>query len=797
MADSPLAHSAEDTSEADRAVAAVINFFANMSDAVVEAAEAVEAEAADEATAETADETDSSDGGDEDDADEDDELDAAIEALIEPPPTAADLRFRELMSSGTFADYLARVGEERCDNFDEPVSLYEMRHLQEAIQHSSRPFSSLATFVPKGWKRMALSEPGVNVRDGKANQLDLLHAAKNFELTVDGHSVHLIAAGGAVQYQLYHNMGAIDTLYRTYYPNSKTYPHDTDYFLVANSEEDYCYFNNASHDVMSRLAKKVYTLMRTNEPRTHNGSYSENDWTVSICRGVMTFMANNWSAVKYKVQVILRGPYRTDGAAVSGFDLPTCSVYAKIQESAIPKFFATTEGAYAAATSVQIVDLERRSTTFAKRVAQYFCRGVGVSFPQIDPERVASLLEASPNEAVELETMDFTIVLNPLNQQSKKLEPNMWECSLKMKIPRVMNNQASDYGGISPAREAKPNWWFYSALHQAMRHAARAPPFDGRELAPMPFYLQGHYELPADLPCDYQELVSQIVDLLYGPVDGASDHEKIAWTVADMSGAKTINYRRARNITHNRVIVHTLNVDIVDAARIQKRAQDAIRESGDFAQLVNVWPLLEPHIADVLDRVDRMRAGKAPIEWWVRGEPQRQWTASLNPAIVDSDEFFLVKQDEPRPAFLRERDELDATAPSILAEPTVMRVPQVEKIDDEEVDVEDLEPKSVEAIKCCLCLCNMYPGDKNTITLPCGHSMCLMNNEDSGCSGWVTLVRGDNMRVRCPICRDVPSETSEAGSIGDDDDDDDDPMSRLLRTVTFPRHIANVITLTE
>ena len=638
----------------------------------------------------------------------------------------APTSFMRLMTKGMFGDYLDTVAAERRDDFDSPVDLQKVYALQELISESPRPFSSLAAFVPPSWKRPDI-QPLSNIEEYSAVS-DTMFSMAGTRIETPCGVLRLVAAGGAVRHMLY-NKYTVEEYTNSAIRSESTLtlekPADIDYFAVADSEKDYAALQIATQEQMVEIARNIVsTTVRT----SFCSLYSDTEtYSFSVSRGVITLISRSRGVILKQVQIILRGPYKTAGAVISGFDLPACAVYLDRRDGAYGVRF-TTGGAYAAATGLQIVDVANRSTTFASRIAKYMARGVGIVLPEISPDEVRAEMEANP-EGFIIDTLDYRLHVLRASMQANT-EPNMWRCQIQLMggPNQKLTFIESDYSEEPDSEDLlHKDLWYYSATVTAIKHL-------GRETDPRPFkfYIRGSVEeFTEDMP---RILVPATVGEHLNTLEEhmARDDSTITSFILALAKTQRPGYH-IRTIMNSFTLRDVLGMNSETLEAVQKIVQHAWERRPYNIRYVDFRNLIVPYVEAALARM-RERASE-PIDLWVRFDPQRQWwTASMNPAVVDAVEYYNE--------FIRD---VDRRAPAGHVSP-------VEEKAEEEVGVDEEQPppREVETDKCPLCHEWIYPGGKNTITLPCGHIMCYTVSRN--CGGWVSVRR---ISDRCPMCREL------------------------------------------
>jgi len=535
------------------------------------------------------------------------------------------------MTVGTFGDYLDTAAAERHDDFDGPVDLDDVARLQRHLEYAglSRPFPELATFVPPNWTRTPVRtqeefDAEVMALEGACTDAYYFNLA-GVTLSVCGRWVRLVPAGGSVRTKLLKGEGT-EMKYNT------NHVPDIDYFVVAESQEDYDWFTDASNEHMSQLARDLMGLLVAKDGKPPAVSIRQ----YVINQGVITMHMPYFKQAS--VQIILRGPYKTAGAVISGFDLPSCAMYIdKAEEHPTGRVKFTTVGAYAAVTNVQIIDVANRSTTFASRVVKYMARGVGIALPNISTSEVKEKMKANPG-GFTIDTIDFCLHILPEEHQTG-VEPNMWRCQIEMLDGPQQSNKlsASDYMEMSEPVEVdmlKENTSLFRTLPKLLRVLGR-PDSISAKYRFNAFGGVKEMRHPNVIPSKVGDIIQRIDDGLremYGPDFGIR--------VLLYDQAHTVRPGLLINkIQYSFTMKDSLGMSSSELEEVQQKVADAwkLRKSTD--RYVDFTKLITPYLERAMSCL--MSHSEDVVNMWVRFDPQRQWwTASINPAVVDPADFY-------------------------------------------------------------------------------------------------------------------------------------------------------------
>ncbi len=398
---------------------------------------------------------------------------------------------------------------------------------------------------------------------------------------------------------------------------------------------------------------------------------------------------------RLKFQVILR-VYRSFGAAVHAFDVGASCVY---YDGAAT--YLTTMGAFAHAAGVNLVNPAYRSTTYERRLAKYAARGYGLGLVHICPEAFAAAREAGS-----LALPHIRVTFGP---EAAEIE--------------VGDGPASDYcpflDGWSGGNEFTQGWrdkWLN--LEQLVSGKNMFGFRLGEEGAP-------RVSLDWDPPILSDFLSAETLDSCFATVVPVTPR-----------GVPSFNPL---------ALVRYLGMTPGEVLALQERVLTAALKGRPLTDRDIRWHC-DPFCHRVLLRYAAVAT--APIEWWIRADPGRQYTASVEPRMEDPAEWYgaAVAARPPAPPV---SSSLPAAVPPPPAAPAEEAPP---KADDAET-------------VCAICLQTIFRGAANTITLACKHTYhAASRGECGGLFEWI-VVQG---KKSCPQCRAdygavaLPSPSSRA-----------------------------------
>lgn len=634
----------------------------------------------------------------------------------------------------TLGEFWERIDAQRVEDLPD-MALYSLEEAC-AIQKKlggARPFHQVATFAPPGWKRQNLLSPDEYLRnwpgspDSPLEEFALIGPSR-----VDG--IEIIAAGGAVSNSLYRKSSERPqyVLNRFMEPADRNWPSDIDYYPVLT-------------DPAAKLSKsRDRTIIKDFCDRVADraSEYGRHDVeplglaAIRIQPGVTSVKIVTPRCVYQESQLITRGPYKTPGSVPAGYDLGSSAVLRRARGLGSKTGVAMTlAGLYSAVTCVEPLDLRRRSKSFGSRIGKYFERGKAIALNGINPKRVATELAAAGDEGLEIDLGDFVIHVLPLDQQGKDLEPNMWTARLEIKTGANSDYQVS---GVDDLAALIKRHSFFGATTRAVLRHLRVLHEEGPEAAaktpPVMFTMHNVEEPPERIT--------------YGMVVPRWKFDTFAHRTASAAQSRG-------NMTVSRGhLIRTLGLKPESVVALHQHLEDLWKQVPAYTRSITYGHYLEPFVSRLREILEEY--ADTPIDVWIRHEPGRQWTASLNPAIIDQSKWY---------GDWHAGDELCKVIMSVHGRAPVPQKIVVAPLDADVVE-KTLEPTVVQPGQCAICLLAILPGQANTVTLQCGHSFCWTFNKRSGCHGYTQwFVEGHD---NCPMCRNpavsYPPRTGESPS---------------------------------
>lgn len=693
--------------------------------------------------------------------------------------------------AGDVNAYLQAVKSQRNENPSGDVSYDEIFDLQSCIKKRDRPLSEIPAFVPISWERIPLRLHTTILDNEEDNMKQFGNTGKSEKA-----EVFKIVAGGSVARYVFGKSYTDDEICNKYMKSSIKIPpmEDDDIFIVKNNPSDV--FSTKDRKVI--LEEVVSSYIK----------YIFKEWDVPLGNvTIMYTLQNGLLKLKqldsyndpfpYEIQIILRGPYQNKLAVTSGFDLPICGLYAYKTAPNKIKIAGTVEAAYAVATSVQIIpNLERRSTTFQKRIAKYFNRGIGIAFPFVDANYIQKIVDkANKNKekTAKIEFVDFDIIIH-VQYPSYKLEKNMWACELVIKNSNHMYDTVSDYDNTCLSYKyyeldrqsmydlnvinfnklinfaINPDKQIINQVFQGII-SNQIDVENGNIISRESVLLSHQYEILKNLILlnNVQEAFSLFRERKHHKYDKKFKKYENDYIVNDDDFYKdmlTIFVKCRSNIELNQVNIkdietkclsslfkirfftEKLKITYEELLKIGLKAISEIEKiysSNNIKQisLIKLEKVFIPYINKFIKKITSDEIKLKVIDWWVVEDPQRQWwTASRNPAILAVENFVCNHE------MLR------------CVESYTQCDPIVKDDNFSLLDVDEMDSKIYS--QCPICLRTVCKYSPRTITLPCGHSMCLNNEECYGilglfCSGInkFPLTTNNKLEIRCPMCRAV------------------------------------------
>ena len=304
--------------------------------------------------------------------------------------------------------------------------------------------------------------------------------------------------------------------------------------------------------------------------------------------------SNSWTRRTCKIQIILR-TFASVSGLLHGFDVGSCSI-------AFDGVTAHTTllGAYSLSHRVNIVCPSRRSTSYESRLKKYFDRGYALVLPHLDIGRLV------PGETLGLPYLRVRVdsVHGPLVFGDVLL---MLEEAL-----HVSDYEEGVDDGLRITWDRRGTY-----LANSWRLAGGGQSFVTRSAT---HGLESTTPLAEGEPT-FQDVLprSNFVEIVY----------RVARSVMHNGRVKLSTLRRFFGFSHEQVIKFMI----------------AVAEASEGSQgariVIDLLPALRPFCDALFERYDEVAAKNGgKLEWVIVEDPSRQYTATLNPRIVDPQVWY-------------------------------------------------------------------------------------------------------------------------------------------------------------
>jgi hypothetical protein len=433
---------------------------------------------------------------------------------------------------------------------------------------------------------------------------------------------------------------------------------------------------------------------------------SQMSFMKKVAQGVITIFArtnpsraNGWTTrTVSKIQIILR-LFTSVSGLLHGFDIGSCAV---AFDGAVA--YTTLIGAYCLSHRVNIVCPSRRSTSYESRLKKYFDRGYALVLPHLDIGRLV------PGETLSLPFLRVRV-------DSVHGSLAFGDVMMLEEAPRVSDYEETEDDGL---RLSWDKWGTH--LANSWRVARGNQSFVIRS---------------ATRPGS-RSLESNETPLFAGAEPTFQD-------ILPRPAFVEIVYRLARSVNHNnRVKLSTLHRFFGLSQEQVIKFVIAIAEASDSLQgpcrdpiVIDMLPALRPFCEAIFNRYDEVAAKNGGrLEWVIAEDPSRQYTATLNPRIVDPQVWY--------------GDAYLATAAASTPRGVIKALRGL-------LEVQVGVAAGVYA-GCALCFDErLVSGAPNSVTFGCGH-VFHWSLDSTGCGGVRTWAIGHST---CPTCRRSFAEEHE------------------------------------
>ena len=423
-----------------------------------------------------------------------------------------------------------------------------------------------------------------------------------------------------------------------------------------------------------------------------------------------------------KYQLILRA-YPSASALVHAFDIPSsCTLYDG------KTAFSTTLGAYAHRFRVNLINPAYRSTTYEARLVKYFGRLYALGLVH------CKMGLMKPNEELRLPHLILrpSVVRGNRATGSAELLPESAVDTSDYEPAGPNPNEGHWDGGnmaqymaaylnLKQLASGDNRFVMIRCTNICLRHHHRHSR-NATESEWLPFknwYADGKVDPPTfeDIfpKDDFNRAITHVIA-------GAYDSMKAVRTAS---------------------LSKFLGMTLAEITRLVEVLTGFVRQNP--RRRITIVDTLAPFRKRLEERYEA--AAAKPIAWWIKEDPGRQYTASLNPRMEDPAEWYGADRLTDKPGTVTS----EIYTESLLAALESQNLPEP---DGREAPVYDG--------RCTLCLFELPPGSANCIILPCGHVFHASCSALTGCRGLLQWFSDGH--TDCPNCRD---------SLEDPDEEDD------------------------
>eukprot|EP00873_Tetraselmis_striata_P043722 jgi/Tetstr1/463986/TSEL_008791.t1 len=446
---------------------------------------------------------------------------------------------------------------------------------------------------------------------------------------------------------------------------------------IGNSDMDF-YITGMDPDDEQSLWKKVDEFLAVFRDNNRSGFYLEES-AVKIGKTVITVASDCVDEYAPKLQLILR-VYPTIASVIQAFDVDPCCMAYDGETT-----YLTHAAARAVVTKCMILDPSRRSLTFESRLIKYMKRGLDLILPhfELNPSMVDTL--------VSMPHLEFTV--NDVNGTvaTVNIQPRAHQPASDYDI--LENYEGDLHYGLVRVVEKQNMENLVSDRHDRMFRVLTLA--DTRDV--MRGVIERGYMTYNDiLP------VETLVNMY------ARAESSYYWmSLSNLSGLGVMTRLMGMSPSAAKRILDLIYANkVVDLSGVL----EALRNKGTSAY-------------------DRLRSEK--FEMWVKTEPGRQWTASMNPAFEDPTEYY---------------GEFYCESPANVASSGHTSDDGIGPDDD----------------VCMICHEVIRPGETNLMVLVCGHKMHMMPIRHKCLGGFNWISNHDD---KCPMCRRSVRDTTTTSAL--------------------------------
>jgi len=485
---------------------------------------------------------------------------------------------------------------------------------------------------------------------------------------------------------------------------------DVDFFVVGIDPKDEYYLWACVHRLFDALRAVAHDV----ENEECFEDYEIGDLVQKMDPGLITITMqlrtrSNKPITSRKYQIILRA-YSNISAVIHAFDIPSCCI-AFDGKTAV----TTTLGAYAQRFRTNLVNPAYRSTTFETRLEKYFHRSYALGFVHLKPDVLVA------HSTLDLPHMTLKPILVRGNRATGTIQTQgsvydsdyethaigtfsqfYWDNYEIVEISAPLMN-------LSRLAAKIPGASIVRCSNTLVRHSGRR--------------FMGGYNPEEWLPFEkwYDKAINE---------NGNEVKVVSPPTYSDAFPRCYLN-NMLRKFDGDPRITSLMKYYGMSAEEVKKLFEAYVNmQIKHPGRKISVNKALTPFKNRILERYEKWATLK--IDWWITVDPERQYTASLNPRIEDPTNWYSSAYVELSPKVL---------------DPTVFIESLIGAIESSHINPNS-ESGKVYGNHCGLCMSPVLVGSANSITLPCGHTFHW-----SACSVCPGLFRWTVNNTDCPNCR--------------------------------------------
>lgn len=314
------------------------------------------------------------------------------------------------------------------------------------------------------------------------------------------------------------------------------------------------------------------------------------------------------------IQLILRA-YPSTSSLIHAFDIPSSAIAFDGE-----KTYLTALGAYAQAYKVNLVNLDYRSTTFEKRLVKYFKRGFALGIPNFD----LSSLTSTYYQKTQVIDMPY-LKINPLFVRGNFVATQ----TIRSKKTILVGGKKL----VTPISDYSPsNHSFVESLFNFSQLIRGSDTLIAKDSHPN--VVPDHNVLGRQIPISAKEVMDGKV-LTKGDLLPRALFNECLKTVCEEASEKDIKPAFLRKY----LAMTKQAADYFVERRVH--LQDIVQEQFSFDKELTMRPTVMKLVSELTKRYEQF--ANQPLEWWIKSDPGRQWTASRNPVVSDPRTWFSAK----------------------------------------------------------------------------------------------------------------------------------------------------------